>query len=150
LIEILNRELRAVGIGPNLQSQVKENQVGKTIQSGEFKISGWSRGGKAIESYSQLVRDIGIEGMVFCERSQVKLGGRHLEESRQVRGVVYANSAVINVPAAQLIFRRNVVIHGGGQVLEVGIVWSLNGNCTYVNRRESGRITRIGKKYVVI
>src|SRR6266436_556041 len=111
LIEILNGELRSIRVGPDLQAEIEEKQVGETIQAREAEIARRSVIVEAIESDTQLVGNARVESMEFSDRSKMVLSGRRVKERGQACGVVNAHLAVVDVPAAKLILGRDVVVY---------------------------------------
>src|SRR6266403_1135258 len=89
--------------------------------------------------------------MKFSKRSKIVLSGAREKERGQARSVINADGAVVDIPAAKLILRRDVVVHGGGQVLVIGKVRSLDRYKSDVDGRNAlSRRIRIGDEDVVI
>src|SRR5262249_46849384 len=99
LVQILNRELRRVGVWAYLQPEVEEEQVGETVQTRERKIAGRGDVIKTVESYTQLVRKAWIKRVILSQRSQVELGWRREKEGRKRGSVVESHCTVVNVAA---------------------------------------------------
>ena len=123
LVEVLNGELRSLGIRPELQAvatQIQQDDVGEGIQSGELEVPVRHRVGIAIEANPELVDHRGAEGVVFAEGKEVKAEGldwyRRLTE---VCSLVDLVQLVVDVTAAQLIAGRDVVIDALDEVLEI-------------------------------
>src|SRR6266478_4834519 len=126
LIQVLNGELRCVGVRSYLKPQVDQLQIGEAVQALELETPCWGRVVEAVEADAQLVGDACAERMIFGQRDQVELARSGEEERRQRCVIVDPHRAVVDIPSANLILRGDVVVHRSCQVPEVRIVRRLD------------------------
>src|SRR5208282_4415995 len=104
LIKILNRKLRSVGVGSNVQTatQVEQGDIGKHVQTRILEISGWEGLVKAVEARTEFIRNVCRKGVELAKVQQIKANRNRRIKSGQLSTGVDPILLVVNETCAQL------------------------------------------------